>query len=110
MGQKVTYVWDADLDKCVARLAPDARLAQRAPRADRRRQRRAGRTAGGLAPGPRVPTTTGTMPGRPLSPLLATVALYGRATAITPAFLPRGRQHGPPPPGGVSADAVGMLH
>jgi RNA-directed DNA polymerase len=56
------------------------------------------------------PTEAGTMPGSPLSPLLANIALHGLETAITQAFPHRGRPHGPPPNVVIYADDLVILH
>ena len=101
---------DADFEKCFDRLAHAPLLAKLSPSPYLRRQLRAWLKAGVLDHGTLFPTDTGTMQGSPLSPLLANVALHGLETAITHAFPPRNRQHGPPPKVVVYADDLVILH
>jgi RNA-directed DNA polymerase len=100
---------DADSEQGFDRSAHDALLAKLSPSPSLRRQLRVWLKAGGLDHAPLLPTETGTMQGSPLSPLRANGALHGLETALTPAFPPRRRQHGPPPNVVVYADDLVLL-
>ena len=97
MGHKATYVLDADIEKGFARLDQTALLAKGKPSPPLRRQLQAWLQAGAVDQGRGFPTEAGTMPGSPLSPLLANIALHGLEAHIHQRF-PRSGSRGFPSP------------
>jgi RNA-directed DNA polymerase len=85
-NQQDKYVWDADLEKCVARICHQALVPTRHTFPALRRTITAWLKAGVMDGEDRFPTERGAPQGGVLSPLLMHVALHGLETALTDAY------------------------
>ena len=110
IGHKAKYVLDADIEKCCDRINQTAFLAQVNPGPRLRRQLKAWLHAGAVDQGTWFPPEAGTMPGRPLSPLLANIALHGLETHIRTQCPRSGSRGFQSPNVVVYADDLVILH
>jgi RNA-directed DNA polymerase len=110
IGHKAKYVLDADSEKCVDRINQTALLATVNPGPPLHRQLQTWLRAGAFDQGTWFPTETGTMPGSPLSPLVANIALHGLETHIRTRFPRSGSRGFQSPNVVVYADDLVILH
>jgi RNA-directed DNA polymerase len=107
---KPKWALDADITKCFDRSEPQALLRKLNTSPLIRGQLKAWVQAGMVDGEHLFPTTKGTSPGSPLSPLLMNIALHGLETKIVTTFPRNGRRNFTPPTVVRYADDLVVLH